>query len=187
MEKKTIGVLVGSLRKDSFCKKTARNVSELLSRQFEVKCIELGKLCMFNEDFDNEDRVPPEWAEFRKEIKKLDGVLFVCPEYNRSMPALLKNALDIGSRPYGQNLWNDKPGAIIGVTIGKLGALSACQVLKQTASFLGIHVMAGPEVYLSGAAALFGDKGELKDDSTKTLIKDFTESFGKWVERFPAL
>jgi len=183
MEKKKIGIFVGSLRKESFCGKTARHISELLSNQFEMKCIDLGKLCMFNEDFDNEDRVPEGWAAFRKEIEELDGVLFVCPEYNRSMPALLKNALDIASRPHGHNLWYDKPGAIIGVTIGRLGALSACQVLKQTASFLGIRIMAQPEVYLSGAGDLFDNNGVLKDDATGKILQDFAGSLRKWLER----
>ncbi|MDR0965560.1 MAG: NAD(P)H-dependent oxidoreductase [Myxococcales bacterium] len=187
MNKRVIGVFVGSLRRDSFSRKVARSLSDILvamADAFEVKPIELSGLCLFDQDFDDDGRTPVAWSEFRREVKSLDGVVFVTPEYNRSMPALLKNALDIGSRPPGQNVWNDKPGAIIGVSPGRLGALASVQALKQPASFVGIHLMPQPEAYVSNAASLFDATGRLTDEATRRLLQNFAAAFTAWVERF---
>lgn len=184
MKKKTLGILVGSLRKESFSRKVALTLSEILTDSFDVKPIDLSGLCIFNQDFDDEDRTPQTWIEFRREVKSLDSVVFVTPEYNRCLPALLKNALDIGSRPPGQNVWNDKPGAIVGVSPGRLGALASVQAFKQPASYVGIHLMPLPEAYISNAASLFDEHGVLTDDATRKVLQHFASAFTQWVGRF---
>ncbi|MDR0286331.1 MAG: NAD(P)H-dependent oxidoreductase, partial [Clostridiales bacterium] len=141
MDKKTIGILVGSLRRDSFNKKVAEYLSGLLKEQFNVCFPDISSLVMYNQDLDNEKDTPREWLQFRKEVKSLDAVLFVTPEYNRSMPPVLKNALDIASRPYTANSWSGKPGAVVSVSPGKIGGFGASQHLRQSASCLNIYMM----------------------------------------------
>ncbi|MCL2884225.1 MAG: NAD(P)H-dependent oxidoreductase, partial [Oscillospiraceae bacterium] len=118
MSKKTIGIFVGSLRRDSFSKKVACTVAELLTPSFDVKRIDISALALYNEDLDNEITMPSAWRRLRGEVAALDAVLFVMPEYNRSLPAVLKNALDVASRPHAANAWDGKPGAMIGVSPG---------------------------------------------------------------------
>jgi chromate reductase len=184
MKKRKIGVFAGSLRKDSFNKKIARHISALLADRFEVKMMELGELCIFNQDYDDEGRTPKEWIDFRNEVKNLDAVLFVTPEYNRSMPALLKNALDIASRPHGQNCWAGKPAAIAGVSIGKVGAACGVQALKQPLSFLGMYIMPQPEVYIPEVQSLLDAQGNINNERTKGFLQTFADAFAAWVERY---
>jgi chromate reductase len=184
MDKIKIGVFTGSLRKESFCRKTAQALCGMMPGAFEMKPVEIGDLPMFNQDYDDEGRTPAEWTRFREEVKALDGFLFVTPEYNRSMPPVLKNALDIASRPYGQNLWAEKPGGIIGVTPGKLGAFGAGQQLRQTMAFLNIFLMQQPEAYISNAASLFNEQGEMIDKGTLTFLLFYADSFTRWIGTF---
>jgi chromate reductase len=183
MKKTTIGVLAGSLRKESFCKKTARAISALLPDGFEPVPVEIGGLPLYNQDFDDEKNPPAAWIEFRRKIKDLDGFLFVTPEYNRGVSAALKNALDIASRPHGENLWDGKPGAIVGVTIGKLGAFGAYHSLKQTLGFLNIQILNQPEMYISGADTLFDEKGNLAGEGTRQFFGSFANLFAAWVTK----
>jgi chromate reductase len=183
MKNSKIGVLAGSLRKDSFCKKIARIVSALMPEGFEMVPVEIGGLALYNQDFDTEQKIPPAWADFRRQIKNLDGFLFVTPEYNRGVSAVLKNALDIASRPYGENWWNNKPGAIISVTIGKLGAFGAYHSLRQTLGFLNIHILNQPEMYLSGVDSWFNEKGEIINDETRQFLSAFANQFAAWVTK----
>src|SRR5690606_32003370 len=124
MQKK-ISIIVGSLRKDSFNRKLAMGLMKLAAESVQFEIIEIGQLSMYNQDFD--ENPPSDWVEFRKRIQDYDGVLFVTPEYNRSIPGVLKNALDIGSRPYGQSIWAGKPAGVIGVSIGAMGTAMAQQ------------------------------------------------------------
>jgi chromate reductase len=119
--KKTLGIFVGSLRKASFTRVVATYLAGVLEERFTIKEVDIGNLALFNQDFDDENRTPAEWTEFRNTVKGLDAVLFLTPEYNRAVPPVLKNAVDIGSRPYGQNVWAGKPGVIVGVSPGKIG------------------------------------------------------------------
>jgi len=182
MEKKTIGILPGSLRRDSFSKKIASHLSGLLADQFNVKFLEIGNLTMYNEDLDTEGATPQAWLDFRQEVKALDGVLFVTPEYNRSIPPVLKNALDIASRPYGKNAWNDKPGAIVSVSPGQLGGFGANHHLRQTTAFLNIYMMGQPEAYIGNAAAIT-DSTRVTDENTKKFLQTFADAFTEWVNR----
>jgi chromate reductase len=139
---------------------------------------------MYNQDYDDEGHPPAEWTRFRKEVKALDGCLFVTPEYNRSFPPVLKNALDIASRPYGQNLWSGKPGAVIGVSPGKLGAFGAGNQLRQTMAFLNIFLMQQPEAYIGEAASLFDEQGKLTNQGTADFLRQYADAFAAWALRF---
>ena len=182
MSKKTIGILVGSLRKESFSKMVAQYMFDLLIEQFNVKFIDISSLEMYNQDLDNEEQTPAGWHTFRQEVKAADAVLFVTPEYNRSIPPVIKNALDIGSRPHSANAWDGKPGAIIGVSPGKIGGFGSSQHLRQVVSFLNVHLLQKPEAYIGGVADLVNENG-LADSDTQAFLKRYSESFAAWINR----
>lgn len=182
MDKKKlqIGVIVGSLRKGAFSRSIANALIELAPESLELKFVEIGDLPLYNEDLD-EDNVPEAWARFRGEIDACDGFIFVTPEYNRSFPAALKNALDVGSRPYGESKWNGKPGAIVCTTPGSLGAFGAGTALRQPMTFLNVLLLQQPEVYISRVHELLDDSGKLVDKSTKDFLISFIEAFEKFA------
>lgn len=180
MKKYKIAILVGSLRKESFNLKTAKTLIEVAPESLSFEIIEIGNLPFFNEDL--ESNPPKEWVSFKKQIKAVDGVLFVTPEYNRSVPAVLKNAIDVGSRPYGQSSWDGKPGAIVSVATGNIGGFGSNHHLRQSLTFINVPAMAQPEAYIGGAAALFGDNGEMTNESTKEFLENYMQAFGKWVD-----
>lgn len=178
---KRVGILVGSLRKESFSRKVAKTLKALTPADLNMEEVKISGLAMFNQDFDDEGRTPAEWTAFREELKKFDAFLFVTPEYNRSVPAVLKNALDIGSRPYGQNAWAEKPGAIVSVTTGGLGAFGANHHFRQTLAFLNVPTMPQPEAYIANAANLFDAGGYLTDVGTREFLQKFMDAFAVWV------
>ena len=182
MSIKKISVLVGSLRADSFNKKIANEVIKLASPNLELEIVEIGQLEYYNEDLD-QGNPPQEWVEFRNKIKNSDGFLFFTPEYNRGLSAVLKNAIDVGSRPYGQNSWAGKPGAVISVTISALGAFGANHLLRQSMVFVDVPMMHQPEAYIGNAQNLFNEAGDLVED-TKTFLQDFMNAYESWVNRF---
>lgn len=184
MKKLNIGVLVGSLRKDSFTRAIAKAAAELAPENLEFNFLEIGDLALYNQDLDDGGNPPEAWVRFRKEAAKADGFLFATPEYNRAMPAVLKNALDVGSRPYGLSIWDGKPAAIISVTPGGLGAFGANHQLRQPMVFLNMPVMQQPEVYISKVMSLLDDKNNLTDESTRGFLKEFMDLFANWVEKF---
>ena len=177
-----IAVLVGSLRKASFNLKMAKVLVALAPGSLSLEIITIGDLPLYNEDL--EESLPNQWRVFREQLKSFDGVLFVTPEYNRSIPALLKNAIDVASRPKSENAWDGKPGAIVSVSPGSLGAFGANHHLRQSLVFVNVPVMPQPEAYIGGAAKLFDENGNLINDSTKEFLKKFMESFAQWVARF---
>jgi chromate reductase, NAD(P)H dehydrogenase (quinone) len=181
MTKPVIGVFIGSLRKESWSRKIARNLENLASGRLEFSEVDLSLLQMYNQDLDDEGRAPASWIEFRKQVKTFDGFLFVTPEYNRSVPPLLKNALDIGSRPYGQSVWNGKPGAVIGVSPGAMGGFGACQNLRQSLVVLDIPTMQQPEAYIGNVASLLDEQGKVKEEKTKAFLQKIMEAYGNWV------
>ena len=175
-----IGLIIGSLRKDSFNRKIALTLMHLAPKSLDMQIIEIGQLPFFNQD---EEASPPHaWVQFREAIKPLDGFLIVTPEYNRSVPAVLKNALDIGSRPYGANLWNGKPCAIVSASIGAMGGFGANHHLRQSMVFLNTPCMQQPEVYLSFVDKLFDDTGNMNNESTKAFLSQFMVAFATWVQ-----
>jgi chromate reductase len=177
-----VAVFVGSLRKESLNRKVAKALIQMAPASLKLEIVEIGHLPFYNQDF--EENPPKEVREFRQRVKSADAVLFITPEYNRSVPAVLKNAIDVGSRPYKENAWNGKPGAIISCTTGALGAFGANHHLRQSLVFVNVPTMAQPEAYISDAADLFDDKGNLVNESTKEFLRKFLQAFEKWIERF---
>ncbi len=184
MRSKKIAVLVGSLRKESFTRKTAKALIALAPESLALEIIEIGELPIYNQDM--EETPPDAWTNFRERLKGFDGLLFVTPEYNRSVPAVLKNAIDVGSRPYGKNIWDGKPGAVVSVSPGALGAFGANHHLRQSLVFLNIPTMAQPEAYIGGAAKLFDEHENLTNDSTREFLKKFMAAFAEWVVKYSA-
>ena len=174
-----IAVIVGSLRKESFSRKMANTLIETAPGNLKMEIVEIGALQMYNEDLDLNP--PAEYTEFRNKIKRYDGLLFITPEYNRSVPAVLKNALDVGSRPYGQNVWNGKPGAVMSVSIGGIGGFGANHHLRQTLVVLNIPTMPQPEAYIGNIAELFDDKGRLISESVRGYISKFMKAYEVWI------
>ena len=183
MKNLKVGVIVGSLRKGSFSMSIARAVMDFLPAAYEAQVLSIGNLPMFNQDYDGEGRPPAEWTDFRATVGEMDAYLFVTPEYNRSVPAVLKNALDIASRPYGQNMWRGKPGAIISVSPGKPGGFGANHHLRQSASCLNIHMLQQPEAYIGGVTDSLDENGRVIDPSLNDFLQSFAGSFGRWAER----
>jgi chromate reductase len=176
-----VAVLVGSLRKDSLNRKMAHALAALAPEGVHLDLVEIGDLPLYNQDLDD-DHPPASWTAFRDRIRRADAVLFVTPEYNRSVPGVLKNAIDVGSRPYGHNAWDGKPGAVISVSPGALGAFGANHHLRQSLVFLNVPAMQQPEAYIGGAAHLFGPDGKLTNDSTRDFLRHFIEAFAAWIE-----
>src|SRR5512135_2502247 len=181
-----VAVLVGSLRRESFSRKTAKTLVEIAPESLALEIVEIGDLPLYNQDGDDDGKPPIEWTTFRKRIKEYDGVVFVTPEYNRSVPAVLKNAIDVGSRPYGQSVWTEKPGAIVSVSPGAIGGFGANHHLRQSLVFLDMPAMQQPEAYVGGAAALFDEQGNLKVEATREFLRKFLEAFAAWIDRNPA-
>ena len=182
MKRKKIGILVGSLRRDSYSKKVAQYLAGLLDAQFDVVYPDTSGLALYNEDLENEG-IPNEWQVFRNEIKALDAVLFVTPEYNRSIPAVLKNALDVASRPSGESVWGGKPGAIASVSPGKIGGFGANNHLRQVTTCLNIYMMQKPEAYIGGISGAVDDNG-VSDKGMQDYLRGFAVEFAEWVNRF---
>lgn len=174
---KKIAVLLGSFRKQAFSRSVAQAAIAQLPEGFEVSIPELDKLPLFNQDYDDDGTTPEEWKAFRADIAATDALIIVTPEYNRSYPAVLKNALDIASRPAGQSVWSGKPAALISSSPGRVGGALANQHLRQPLTFLNIHVLQTPELYISDVASLVDEKGTLTDESTLRHIKKFIDTF----------
>jgi chromate reductase len=175
-----VAVLVGSLRKESFTRKTANAVVELAPPSLELKIVEIGGVSFYNQDL--EPQPPQDWLALRDALRSADAVLFVTPEYNRSVPGVLKNAIDVASRPKENNAFNGKPGAVISVSPGALSGFGANHHLRQMLVFLNVPTMQQPEAYIGGAAKLFDESGNLTNDSTREFLRNFVNAFAKWIE-----
>lgn len=182
MSKKKIAVLIGSLRKESVNRKLANEVIKLAPDSLELEIVEIGQLPHYNEDLDGNP--PAEWVEFRKKIGEADGYLFFTPEYNRSTSGVMKNALDVGSRPYGQSKWGGKPGAIVSSSMSPLGASVANHALRQPMVFLNIYMMQQPEAYIGNSWELFDEQHNLKNEDTRKFLKGWVDAFAEWVYKF---
>lgn len=174
-----IAVFVGSLRKESLNRKLAKALAELAPTSLILEIVEIGQLPLYNQDFDEDPSSV--YVEFRARVRAADGVLFVTPEYNRSVPGALKNALDVASRPYGQSAWNGKPGAVISASPGAIGGFGANHHLRQSLVFLNVPAMQQPEAYIGGADKLFDASGKLANDGTRKFLQQFIEAFANWV------
>ncbi len=174
-----VAVIVGSLRKDSLNRKTAHALARLAPPELELAIVEIGQLPLYDQDADGDP--PPSWTEFRDRIRAADAVLFVTPEYNRSMPGALKNAIDVGSRPYGKSAWSGKPGAIVSTSPGAMGGFGANHHLRQSLVFLNVPAMAQPEAYIGGVDKLFDGAGELVNEGTRKFLQGFMQAFAAWI------
>ena len=172
-------VLVGSLRKESINRKVATALCELAPALLKPEIVEIGNLPLYNQD--QEAHPPAAWTAFRQRIKAADAILFVTPEYNRSVPAALKNAIDVGSRPSGQSTWNGKPGAVVTASPGAIGGFGANHHLRQSLVFLNVPAMQQPEAYIGGADKLFDANGKLVNDGTRKFLQDFMRAFAEWI------
>ena len=175
-------VLVGSLRAESYSRKLARALIERAPSSLKCEIVEIGELPLYNEDLDH-GSPPAAWARFRQQLGTADAVLFVTPEYNRSLPGCLKNALDVGSRPPKQSVFDGLPAAVASVTPSTLGAFGANHALRQTFVFLNMPVMQQPELYVSKIADALDEKGKVKDPETSKRLERFMQSFESWVGR----
>ncbi len=180
MATRKIAVIVGSLRKESFNRKVAKTLMLLAPPQLDMEIVEIGQLPLYNQD---DDANPPAvYTEFRETIKKFDGVLWVTPEYNRSVPGVLKNAIDVGSRPYGDSAWNGKPCGVVSVSPGAMSGFGANHHLRQSLVFLNMPAMQQPEAYIGNISKQF-DGDDLTNESTKKFLQSFIDAFAAWVER----
>ena len=180
MSQLKIAVVIGSLRKDSFNRKLALALAHLAPENVTFEHLEIGDLPLYDQDQDKNQA--PQVKRLKSEIAAADGVLFVTPEYNRSFPGVLKNAIDNASRPYGQSAWAGKPAGVIGVSVGAIGTALAQQHLRNVLAYLDMPVMGQPEAFIQNKEGLFDDKGHVSADS-KEFLQGWVEKFVVWVRQ----
>ncbi len=175
-----LGIIVGSLRRASFSRKIAENVVKLLPSGMTAEWIPID-MPIYNQDLDDDGTPPQAWTDFRARVKSCDAYLFVTPEYNRTLPPVIKNALDIGSRPYGQNVWGGgKKGAVISVSPGAIGGFGANHALRQAVVFLDITMLQQPEMYIGGVAKLLDKDGGV-NEGTASFLQQFVTRFTEFI------
>lgn len=179
---KKVGIIVGSLRKQSYNKAVAKYISGKLESKYEINTIDISKLEMYNEDIDFDNNIPTSWLEFRNSVKDMDAFIFFTPEYNRSYSACIKNALDVASRPYNDSGWDNKPAAIISVSMGRFGGFGASNHLRQTLTFLNLHVMPQPEAYIGEITQFLDEQGSVVNH--KEIFDDLANNIDLWFNRF---
>jgi chromate reductase len=181
MDRRPVAVMVGSLRRESFNRKMADALIALAPASLELAIVEIGALPLYNQDLDTE--TPPQaWVTFRQRVAQSQALLFITPEYNRSVPGVLKNAIDVGSRPYGKSVWSRKPGAVMSVSPGAIGGYGANHHLRQSMVFLDVPMLQQPEAYIGGADKLFDAQGAVTNPSTKEFLQKFLAAFERWIQ-----
>src|ERR1700685_2241726 len=176
-----IVVIVGSLRKKSFSLKIANALAKLAPASLKLDVTTLHGISFFNQDL--EASPPADWLAFREKIQKSEGVLFVTPEYNRAIPGVLKNAIDVGSRPYGKSSFPEKPIGIVSNSPGPLGGVNAAKSLQNILPGISGVIMGQPEIYLNGVGDAFDDKGELTKESLQAVLKQYIDAYATFVVR----
>jgi len=179
-----VGIVVGSIRNNSFSEQLGKNIVELLPEGYEAEFIEIGNLPLYNQDSDQD--IPEVYTSFRETVKALDAVVFVTPEHNRSVPAALKNALDVGSRPYGSNVWDGKPALIVSQSPSNLSGFGANHHLRQVLAFLNMPVVQQPEVYIANVHELLGEDGKITNEDTVGFLQSAVNAFVALVKRYEA-
>jgi chromate reductase len=175
-----IAIIVGSLREGSINRKIARSICALRTDNLDCSIVEIGDLPLFNQD--QEKNPPEQWVRFKEQITAADGILFCTPEYNRGMPGVLKNAIDVGSRPYGRSVWDRKPAAIVSASPGSIGGALANHQVRQSCVFLNMPVMQQPEAYLGHVNDdSFNEGGLLKEGPLKGIVEKLAHAFAEWV------
>ena len=178
---RTVAVLVGSLRKDSASRKVAKAIAAFAPQNLAFRFVEIGDLPLYDQDLET-DAPPAAWTRFRKEVANVDAVLFVTPEYNRSVPGALKNAIDVGSRPWGQAVWTEKPALVVSTSAGALGGFGANHHLRQALSFFSMPVLGQPEAYIGNSLTLFDESGELTNETTAEFLRGLAGTFAAFIE-----
>ena len=178
-----VALIVGSLRKQSFTRKIANVLVELAPDSLHFDHVEIGNLPLYNQDLET-DQPPREWVQFRDRIRPMAAVLFATPEYNRSVPGALKNAIDVGSRPYGKSVFTGKPCGVISVSPGAIGGFGANHHLRQSCVFLDMPVMQAPEAYVGHVTKILDDEGRVTNDKSRDFLREFITAYAEWVERF---
>lgn len=177
--KRDVAIILGSLRLHGIGRPLAAAVAKLAPPDLNLRIVEIGGLPLYNADLEAEP--PQSWLTLRRQLRASDGFLFVTPEHNRSVPAALKNAIDIGSRPFGENSWAGKPAAIISYSPGAMGAFGANHHLRQSLVFLNVPAMQQPEAYIGNAQQLVGADGRIASESTRVFLSGFMASFASWM------
>ena len=185
MTKRNVAVIVGSLRRGSFNRKLAQALIALAPASLNLEIVEIGELPLDNPDLDDDPHPPIAWTEFRQRMDAYESVLFVTPEYNRSVPASIKNALDVGSRPYGHSVWDRKPGAVVSSSPGAIGGFGANHHLRQSLVFLNVPCLPMPEAYIGQVDLKVGESGAVADPGTRRFLQTFIAAYAEWVERHP--
>ena len=181
MSKTTIALFVGSLRKDSFNKKLAKAIEKLAPDNFEFVHVRIDNLPLYNQDFDGD--YPAEGTRLKGEVEAADALLFVTPEYNRSVPGVLKNAIDIGSRPWGANSFAGKPAGVLGISVGSIGTALAQQHLRNILAYLDVPTLGQPEVFLQFKDGMIDDDGNIGPADTKEFLQGFVDKYVAWVHK----
>ncbi|MBS1702082.1 MAG: NAD(P)H-dependent oxidoreductase [Armatimonadetes bacterium] len=177
-----VAVIIGSLRRGAYSRMAANALIAMAPQGLHLEIVEILDLTLFNQDL--EDDPPAAWTVFRDRVREFDAVIFMAPEYNRSMPAPLKNAVDIGSRPPGQNLWDGVPAGVVSTSPGALGGISSNNHLRQTLTNVNMFVLPQPNVSIGRVDTLFDENGNLTNEGTKKYLASFLDSFAKWIEKF---
>ena len=178
-----IAIIVGSLREGSINRKVARSMCAIRGDNLDCSVVEIGDLPLYNQDYDSAPQQPEQYVRFRDQLRAADGILFCTPEYNRSVPGALKNAIDVGSRPYGHSVFDKKPAAVITASPGAIGGFGANHHLRQSCVFLNMPMMAQPEAYLGNVSDdSFDADGCLKDGPLKDVVTKLAHAFHDWVD-----
>lgn len=173
---KKIRIIVGSQRKGSYTRSIAEEFLHFLPIGYEAKILDISQLPLYNQDYDDIGPLPSSYMDFRHEVEAADAFIFATPEHNRSYTTLIKNAIDVASRPYGQNKWGGKPGAVVSVSPGSLGGFGANHHLRQVLTFIDVQTVQQPEVYIGNVVSLLDDEGKLKNASTRELLKKLMDT-----------
>lgn len=180
-----IAVIVGSLRNNGFSHRIAEAMARLAPAPLKLDIVTLHGLSFYNQDLDT-DQPPADWTAFRDRIRAAAGVLFVTPEFNRSTSGALKNAIDVGSRPYGKSVFNGKPIGIVSNSPGALGGMAAAMHLKQILPGISGPILQQPEIYLGGVGSAFDDAGNLTSDSLRDVLAQYLAAYAAFVARISA-
>ena len=181
MDSYKIGFVVGSLRKGSINRQLAKALMLLLPKNFQAELIEIADLPLYNQDLDGKQ--PETVMRFKKQVAAMDGIVFVTAEYNRSIPGVLKNALDQGSRPYGDNSWQGKPAGVLGASIGAIGSAMAQQHLRNVLTFLAMPTLTQPEVFLHFEDGMIDAQGHITTERTQKYLQGWVDAYTAWVQK----
>lgn len=181
MSQYQIALVIGSLRRDSFNRKLADALVRMAPPEFSFKKLDISDLPLYNQDDDANQAAPVKWL--KNEIKECQGLLFVTPEYNRSIPGVLKNAIDNASRPYGQNAWANKPAGVIGVSIGSIGTAVAQQHLRNVLAYLDVPTLGQPEAFIHVKEGLFGQDGNIANEDSRKFLQEWMDRYVAWVKK----